>query len=510
MTDSIQDPECIQPAASLRDDLGAMAAWLDTPVPSEAADDLVPLLAHLATLRTSQTTPQLRALTLERLYGRSLSVLDALRPSLTDASLPLPRHVRLLVRHLQELLRSLAEDLLATPNMVDGHLIRGLREQQARLLQNCLYALSQHLLISDLVASPAGSGVWPLLHKTYAMARRLKVTRITPEGSSCTLQNLYHSALLLGCAQPASFTSREVEFVADFLDRFSDQIEWFHEAPEKLSATFWIDPAHDVAAFACARKSAPTDRPVDYFSCDKLTELLKSQLVALGAGCSASDLNLPTFAETTAGRGVLRRLVAYWGDPDKRRFPRRRQNYRALLCAGLDGLWRLFHNGEDADIETSSWMITNESPDGYAVMHVSGKPGRMSVGDVTAMRTESGTDWKICIIRWALSENQVHFELGLQILATNAVAAFLVQANDSNTPSRLPVLVLPEVPAIRSSEMMIVRSGALASHDQNHVLVFEKQNIAVREVRSTGVDEQNSQIEVFSITPDMLADDESS
>jgi len=53
MTDSIQDPECIQPAASLRDELSAIAAWLDTSVPSEAADDLAPLLAHLATLRAN-------------------------------------------------------------------------------------------------------------------------------------------------------------------------------------------------------------------------------------------------------------------------------------------------------------------------------------------------------------------------------------------------------------------------------------------------------------------------
>ena len=510
MTDSIQDPDRIKPLASLRDELGVIAAWLDTPVPPDAADDLAPLLAHLATLRVSQTAPQQRALVQERLCRRSFSVMDALRPALTDASLPLPRHVRLLVRRLQELLRSLAEDILSTPNIMDGHLIRGLRELQAKLLGNCLYALSQHLLISDLVASPPGIGIWPLLHKTYATARRLKVAQIAPEASTCALQDIYHSALLLGCAQPASFTSREVEFVAEYLDRFANQIEWFHEAPEKLSATFWIDPAHDVAAFACARKSAPADRSVDYFSCEKLTELVRNQLVALGAGCSALDLNLPVFAETTAGRGVLRRLVAYWGDPDKRRFPRRRQNYRALLCAGLDSLWRLFHNDEEAKVETSNWMITNESPDGYAVMHVSGKPGRMSVGDVTAIRTESGTNWKICIIRWALSESPVHLELGLQILASKAVPAFLVQSSESNTPNRLSVLILPEVPAIHASEMMIVPSGALENRGLSHVLVFEKENIAVREVRNTGLDEQNSQIEVFSIAPEAIGNGESS
>jgi hypothetical protein len=71
------------------------------------------------------------------------------------------------------------------------------------------------------------------------------------------------------------------------------------------------------------------------------------------------------------------------------------------------------------------------------------------------------------------------------------------------------VLVLPEVPAIRASEMMIVPSGSLEDCTHSHVLVFEKDNIAIREVRSNGVDEQNSQIEVFSIIPETMGDAES-
>ena len=231
--------------------------------------------------------------------------------------------------------------------------------------------------------------------------------------------------------------------------------------------------------------------------------------MALGAGCSARDLNLPAFAETKAGRGALRRLVVCWGDPDKRRFPRRRQNSRVSLCVGLDNLWQLFQNGEEGGVETSSWMITNESPDGYAIMHVSGKPGRVLVGDVSAIRTEHGSDWKICIIRWALSESQVHFELGLQILATSAIPALLVQPGEFLPRQHLPVLVLPEIPTIRASEMMIVSSGKLENNSPSHVLIFERENIAVREVKSAGLDEQNGQIEAFSIEPDMLSNDES-
>ena len=503
-------PDRTEPTISRpQEGLDSILAWLDAPSSHDAGDDLLSLQAHLATLRGSQTPPQQRAMILKRLYCRSITLLNTLRPTLADVSLPIPRDIRAMARRLQQLLRALAEDLLATPNIMDGHLIRGLRELQATLLQSSVYALSQHLLISNLLASPAEVGVWPLLHRTCATARRLKIGNIVPEGSSRTLQDLYHSALLLGCAQPASLTARELEFVASYLEQFADQIELAQEKPTDSSAAFWIDPRADAPAFSCARKAAPSDSTIDHFSCDRLAGLLKKQLEALETGHTPQELKLPEFAGTPAGRGVLRRLIAYWSDPGKRRFPRRHQDDRAVLCVGLDSLWRLFQSGEEANIETSGWMITNESPDGYAVMHVSGKPGHMKVGDITAIRIEAEPGWKICIIRWALSESPVHVELGLQILATNAIPAFLAQINAVDAPDRLSVLVLPEVPAVRSSEMMVVPSGALINQEQSHILVVEKENISVREVRSTQLNEQNGQIEVFSITPDTFTDVES-
>lgn len=489
--------------------LHAITAWLDAPPPLNTTDDLPPLLSHLATLRASQVTPEQRASVLERLYTRSDSVLRTLLPTLSNAALPIPisRKTRQLIRNLQNLLRTLAEDLLAAHNSDDGgQTLYGPRQAADLNLWRCLYALAQHLLISNLAASPAAVGIWQQLHQTYDTARRLDLVSHVPEGVSGTLQNIYFSAVLLASAQPASFTSREVDFVAAYLEHFADQIDLVPiNASKKTAAAFWIDPALDAAAFACSRKSAPPETSVLYFSCARLAALLRKQLAALEAGETPRQINLPDFAGTPAGRGVLRRLITYWGEPGKRRFPRRRQNYRSVLCVGLDSLWRLFQEGNEAGVETSSWMITNESPDGYAVMHVSGKTRGMSVGDVTAMRTETGESWQICIVRWALSENQEHIELGLQILATRAVPAFLALPAEASNGERLSVLILPQIQALRATEMLVVPSGALDNQPGKLILVVEKENIEIREMKSTHLDEQNSQIDVFSIEPDSLS-----
>ncbi len=507
MTNSMMDSDRIESTAFSQTGLHTISSWLNAPPPLNTPDDLLPLLSHLATLRASQVTPEQRAQVLERLYTRSISVLTTLLPALSSVALPIPitRKTRQLIRSLQNLLRTLAEDLLAAHNSDDVEQIYGLHHAPDLTLWRGLYALAQHLLISNLAASPAAIGIWQQLHQTYNTARRLDLVSHMPEGVSGTIQNIYFSSIVLACAQPASFTSREVDFVAAYLGRFADRIDPIPITASKTPAAFWIDPARDVGGSACSRKSAPPETSILYFSCARLAALLREQLTALEAGEQPRQINLPDFAGTPAGRGVLRRLITYWGEPGKRRFPRRRQNYRSVLCVGLDSLWRLFQEGDETSIETSSWMITNESPDGYAVMHVSGKTGGMSVGDVTAMRTESGGNWQICIVRWAMSENQEHIELGLQILATSAVPAFLALPVVASNSVRLSVLILPEIQALRPTEMLVVPSGALDNQPGKLILVVEKENIVIREMKSIRLDEQNSQIEVFSIKPDSLS-----
>ena len=480
-------------------------AWLNTPPLLNAIDELTHLSTNLTSLRESKVTPKQHASALGRLFTRSISITKTLLPSLSSVSLPISRKNRQLIRHLQDLLQALANDLLSPqPNFAEKP-IDDSHQIQCIALWRGLLVLEQHLLISNLTAAPSGTGTWLQLHQTYEKSRQLNFTNNTPEGTSRSLQQIYYSAILLGCAQPASFTSHEVDFVMAYLERFVDRIVLIDATAADTPAAFWIDPAQDAPAVACNRKPAPPETMVSYFSCTQLATLLKEQLSSIETGKTPKQINLPDFSSTIAGRGVLRRLISNWGEPGKRRFTRRRQNNRAVLCTGLNSLWRLFQDKMATTIETSSWMITNQSPDGYAVMHLTGKTGGMSVGDISAIRTELGEDWQICIVRWALSDNQEHLEFGLQILATHAVPAFLAQPNQNNEArnhGHLSVLILPEIPPLRSTEMLVVPSGALEDQSRNLVLIVEKENIEIREVISTYLEEQNSRIEVFSIESD--------
>jgi hypothetical protein len=503
MIDPGFEPDNAEAAALAQAGVHVIFEWLATPPPLDHADELSPLRAHLAALRETPADPQQLADALEQLYRRSISAIGQLIPTLERVALPIPRKTRHVVRSMQDILKMLAEDLLRSLKENNGLLPRS--PAQNLTLWRILNALAQHLLISNLVASPPGAGIWQELHRIFAIADRAGLADNRPEGEQSSLREVYYATLLLGCAQPASFTSREIAFVADYLKEFAKHVEPLPASAPENPGAFWIHSLQDTAAFACARKTAPSDPDVYYFSCSKLAVLLDTQLDALEAGSTPKNMALPQFAGTQEGLGVLRRLITYWGTPGKRRFPRRRQNYRAVMCSGLDSLWHLFQDDQTNTTDVSNWMITNESPDGYTAMHVSGKTGKFRVGDIAAIQTESGDDWQICLVRWALSENPEHLELGLQILAARAVPALLALPSEtgiSKNKGLVPVLILPQIPLLRPTQMLIAPSGGVIEQHKKLVLVVDQENVEVREIKATQLDEQTGCVEVYLIKPD--------
>ena len=183
----------------------------------------------------------------------------------------------------------------------------------------------------------------------------------------------------------------------------------------------------------------------------------------------------------------------------------RDRSYRANLCTGLDKLWRLIKS-EDGAEECSEWMVTNESPDGYALMHISGRTDDLHVGDIIALQStettsENNGHWHICIIRWAISENPEHVELGLELISANATAVEVIPPGKKPL-KRVGALMLPQALPIRNSEALVVPSGIFQGNTKQILVMIEKDNFEIRQVSATHMDEQTSKIEIFSVSPD--------
>lgn len=473
--------------------------------PRLATDELT-LLHHLLRFRQAKSgnTP-MDSDALEQLFSRCMSVLERLRPALISATLPVPKKTRKLVRDQNAVLQLLIDELYSFHDKNESLIAHEHPYPAPRALWRILYILSQRFLISHLTAGPVPSGVWQQFKQIYARVADQDQTEHDPSSAILSPRKTYFKALLLSCANPESLSPPEIDFVWHYLDRFANAAIPVTSNRFEGNERFWIDKNSDTGPVACSRKMPPPDTAVLFLSWPQMEDLLRRQLNAIEGDLPGSDLELPVTLSKAARQGVLAHLHATWGAPAKRRYPRRRQIYRAEICTGLDSLWHLLKGSNDVDPETARWMIINESPDGYAAMHISGKTGLVAVGDIAAIRTETGNEWQICIVRRALSENQEHLELGLQILGSHAASAVLA-IPDNQHSKQIPVLVLPGIETLGISEMIVAASGLIENKKGQVVLVIEKKNLEIREVRTKEVSEQNSWIELFSIQQANLDD----
>jgi hypothetical protein len=457
------------------DSLNTIFTWLDAPQPENPADQLLYLQTHLATLHVGDAEPMERIIAIRDLFIRSIEVVRLLLPKIVVTSLPVPKKTRRLARDMQDVLRSLADDLMELLPVNDTGWIDDPQPSHELSLWQIMYAISLHLRLSMLIASPPVPGIWQQLHQVYEIALLSKLSRNTPKNAPNSLQDMYFATILMGCIQPSSFNSVEVNFIASYFDVFSDHVHVTAIGDSNNTPSmFWVDPQCDTPAFACSRKLPPPHSNSYYFSCLPLADLIQKHLKLLESGYPPQKIGLPEFAATLPGTNVLRRLVGYIGCPAKRRFPRRRQkSRRATLCVRFDSLWRLFREDKGAIAESSLWMVINESPDGLALMHLSGETGNITVGDIAAIRFESEDGWQVCIVRWAVSESQENLEIGLQILASRATPTNIALQDENNHQILLSALLLPCLPNARPNEILIAPSGSLQKYTGDLVLVIE-------------------------------------
>lgn len=480
-------------------------AWLALAHDRTGSDDTGELLLQFAALREAAIPPAQRIKLLDLLYGQTERIVSVELPKLHEVSLPVSRKLRQRIRELLELLETLAQDYLnSLAELFDPEGNSTLRTPHTSL-RRAMIAMAWQIRIYHLVAAPIRIGLWQQLHTTFKTAHRLGMENLPGPRGGPSIHRIYTGTLLAAIAQPASFSAAELAFISEYIDRGTQPVELTESPPTEGHGIFWVDLDKDFPAHALIRRTPSADSKVLYFSCDNQAAGALKHRAAIEQGTPSSALDLPDFAGSRGGRGVLKRLNPLWGHPTKRKFPRRRQSYRANLCSGLEHIWRISKD-PNAQIEPSEWMVTNESPDGYALMHISGRTEHLRVGDIVAIQPsdewiERTQPWHICIIRWAISENPEHVELGLQLIASRAIAAEIAHTAELIS-GNVSALLLPEAPPFRPAQSLVVPSGLLKEGIRRIILLVEKENLEIRELQAMSLEEQTGSIEVFSVAPD--------
>lgn len=464
--------------------LQAALAWLNTPG-EDALQDLVPLRRHLAAVAEAGIAPLQLLKILDLFQTRTDAIHRVLEPMLLDATLPVSRRLRTIAHGLIETHSALATGYLRVLREADPIKLAQPKRSATALCAQGMNNLVQQYRAALLTAAPAPADTWGQAQVLFQLSRRMISPDETLPHNTLAVERPLKQLLALAAAQPEGFAPMEVHVLAHYLSDCSGQVDLSERLPEPAAEWYWLEEKRDLPPVAVARRAPAPGASLLYFSCSTLGRNTEELLASLDDAELAGHFQLPHPMSPMQCRNALHRAASRWIAPPVRHSHRRRQSYRVQVCTSFETLWTTLHGestrgGSEPALTPTHWMVINESPGGFAIMHVAGSMSGLVAGSALGLRNGDEQPWSICLVRWARSDNPEHLELGLELVAPAAQAVRIVGHPASVGAAPALALRLPPLPALQRGECLLVGRGdyqpgplTLLSEDGGRVQVTE-------------------------------------
>ena len=478
--------------------LQSALAWLKAPA-GDPLHDLAALRQYLKEAAEAVIPPAQRLKLLELLQARTDSTSTLLRPRLLDATLPLPHRLRTIAQGLLDVRGLLASAQLSSLHQLGTDPAAVAEQEGAAHCIRVLANLAEQQQIALIVSTTVPNGLWLQAQEAFRLLE--KAGGVSDDGAG---RDSLKIMLALVAAQPEAFTAREVSFLIEYLRQYGSVVELSPQPSPPLERWYWLEQSRDLPPVAIARRQPPSQGTLLYFSCAALGKIASQHLIQLANGRSPEELQLPANS-IDEYREVLVRAQQRWSSVPRRHSHRRPSHYRVEICARIQTLWRLLHDGAPTKVSRDAtpitdWMVLNESPSGFALMHVAGTIDDLAPGDALGLRTAPGRPWNIGLIRWARSDNPEHFELGLEMISPTAIPVEIVQPRAAES-RRCTALLFPAASGLDRSETLMTRRGQLDTGA--FTLIRETDHrLQITQCQTHHLVLQTSKIEIFEFRRD--------
>ncbi|WP_374514514.1 hypothetical protein [Niveibacterium sp.] len=478
----------------------AILDWLATQPSADLADEAVQIRRQLDQLTTPGVAPTQFHRCIELFYGRALRAGSELKPRLCEAGLPLDRNLHTTARQVVEAMCAIAGGFL----QVAGHVRSGAIRPQPRLIETLaargLRMLSEAWEIAGLSGGMHVAELWPLSVSLISAAGDEPVPTDTSGESA---QFAFKRLVALGTLQLERFSQAEIGWICEYLNRVATLLQLELKAPAAPdNGWYWIAAVSDDGPQAVVRRTPPAGQQLVFASPTALAKRVAEHLARLEAGQQPFELNLPRVAVGVQPLSLLQRLRSEWAIPVKREQPRRKTQYTVQACTGIPAIWDIMR-GDTPQREgaVQEWQVINESPGGFAIMHVAGVAAGLAAGTAVALRRDDEQPWSVCVVRWIRSENPSQIELGLQIVSTGATPVTVGFRGARERPSKMVrALVLPAMPALRHHPAILAPTGTYTS--RRFALVSDLDRVYIAQGRLLSLDMQTANIELFQFEID--------
>jgi hypothetical protein len=346
--------------------------------------------------------------------------------------------------------------------------------------------LSRQFLATLLIATPTPLSFWRNVQALYHGAHQSVDPTATLPAEMSAIDARFKAMLALTAAQPEGLAPREIAFLAEYLETHATVTRIDINRPEAAGDWFWLDANLEQPPVPLARLQ-PFGGFCLYFRFGELAELAAHHLDQLNDGVPPLSLGLPRQAAGADYRNALERARQCWISPRRRNFNRRPQTLRVSVCTQLSSLWAALGSegppepvASECELTYSDWTLLNESPSGYAIVHVVGEVTGIVPGCAVGLRTGPGAAWQICLVRWARSKGSSHLELGLEVLAPSAKPIRIQTLASRTQEPPIPALLLPALPALHRAEAILAVRGdynarpfTLLQEEDGHLKIVE-------------------------------------
>lgn len=456
------------------------------------------IACQLAALNTQGIRITLRQDLSEAFFAKVQMLLPDLDRRFAGGTLPLSPEARRASRVCEDLLGQLSGSykllLLEQSRRLFGFASSG---RALVPVQRAIQLLAQRLVLSYRIYSSAPKGLWLELHELYQFAARRGLSQREVGAGEPTPLALYRRALLLALADPLRLMPGELDQVRRIVDELADSATiGIMQDQRPGPGLFVVKPQRDLPGHAASKRNQPAPQHHDLLlNALPVAEALLDRLArsATASRSSGSDREAGTIPAPSAD--LLAKLVKLWGAVPGRRFNRLRTQARVEICVGIEEIRAALDSSRPTRSVSGDWMVTNESPRGFALMHMSGPTQTIRVGEVVGLRSQEGTACHVCVVRWVLSDNPDHLELGLEELAPTARSAE-VRGLRAGATAPFPALLLPEQPHQNLAASLLAPPATLDSTCE--LSVGELQ--AKMKVRPTQVIERTASMQVVNFS----------
>ena len=425
------------------------------------------LLDELQLLNRQNVSSSNRLQALEAYLPYVIRTAESLAENYADSLLPLGEEAKASAHKAELLWLELGYGYKLVLTELQNQLIKiGVTKNSALAIYRAISAISCYKSLYHQTYVNPPSHVWRDLHQLYFCAVKLELQKIEIESKPRhahalalpSIEDVYKHTLLTSLATPEQLSQYDMRLISNYLTHHIKHTHITAAIAKENTAGLFIIKLDSDKAPAIYSKQKETINPITDAALHTLDMIsaMHEDLKVMQNNQLPINGSIPKNSQCHDYIELLTHLIKNWGTNPKRTFSRTKKNGGIEVIVGIKALYNMLTGIE---VLPSHWDILNISPTGFAARRYQSSEKNISIGEIVAIKAINEKSYSIGIVRRANCGNRDRLDIGVQLIAPQAIGA-IGHVEDSNHDAH--ILLLPQISSLDQAAMIVAPRGTYA------------------------------------------------